>query len=722
MSFGTIRAHCCSVVRSVQPHPVWRTIAPWLRSPWFAYLMLFLFQLKVVWGIWEYRDVTNGDTSAYYASATSWFENGQGSIAWSPLYTAFYGSLRYLTANPCTVTLLHRLIIVFAVSMLMLALMRRLLAPSFAWLVAAWWAVLPINFNTLYEVHLFTVLPALAALLLVLYRPSRWTRAAMLAILCLGTVLVRNEFIVAAILWSLCCLGAEISLFRRRLRPTGTYLRPVLTNYGLALTGSVLVTLYFYQHSTVQFPQLNQEFSYKHTLNMAQVFCFGYQQRHPEWTRSPWTEYQDVMVQHFGKALPSFAEMIRANPNAVARHFLWNYRLAPNGIQVLLFNSTWGSSNPDYAPVKTKSVRALVLSLILVAIWVAGLCIILFERRYWWYTWILPRIWCWLGMFSLTAVAFLIIATQRPRPSYLFLLSILLMAVTGMCAFAVTRRCGLDKALGALMPLTMVLLVVGTPPYYPSRSHQHPLLLNRMVTRMMPYQSLIADPNAVVLQGEFSFEIGSYVGLGRCRIHSYALLRDWNGDVPLEQFLEDHAVTFFYLDRNLMIALQTEHPETAQAFLEDPPAPGWKLIGFQELSADSWRFYQYCTAENADICRDGLRLRRNWYPLETYVGQTFRWVNNDAEIILPRSRTPRTVLGVEVERGPGLGETPGRLQLLGPDGRPVATAPLGGHKQVQFDLPATAASPAVYRLHVEGGGRKVAGDPRVLNFRVFQCK
>ena len=32
-----------------------------------------------------------------------------------------------------------------------------------AWLLAAWWAVLPVNFDTLYEVHLFALLPVLAA-------------------------------------------------------------------------------------------------------------------------------------------------------------------------------------------------------------------------------------------------------------------------------------------------------------------------------------------------------------------------------------------------------------------------------------------------------------------------------------------------------------------------------------------------------------------------------
>ena len=45
-------------------------------------------------------------------------------------------------------------------------------------------AVLPINFNTLYEVHLFSLLPCLVAWLLLLSSSRRWARGTALAILC----------------------------------------------------------------------------------------------------------------------------------------------------------------------------------------------------------------------------------------------------------------------------------------------------------------------------------------------------------------------------------------------------------------------------------------------------------------------------------------------------------------------------------------------------------
>src|SRR5271155_2983966 len=42
--------------------------------PWFAYLTMFLLQMKVLWGIWDYRDLTPGDTTSYYCIAYFWFE------------------------------------------------------------------------------------------------------------------------------------------------------------------------------------------------------------------------------------------------------------------------------------------------------------------------------------------------------------------------------------------------------------------------------------------------------------------------------------------------------------------------------------------------------------------------------------------------------------------------------------------------------------------------
>src|SRR5207237_322994 len=140
-------------------------------------------------------------------------QSGTVDIAWSPLYTSFYGSMLFLTPDPYRATLLHRLLIVFAATLLVLAVLRRLLPPAIAWLMAAWWAVLPINFNTLYEVHLFSLLPALVAWLLLLSSRGHWARGLGLGVFAASTFLTRNETAVATVLFGMACLAYE---WRRR--------------------------------------------------------------------------------------------------------------------------------------------------------------------------------------------------------------------------------------------------------------------------------------------------------------------------------------------------------------------------------------------------------------------------------------------------------------------------------------------------------------------------
>src|SRR5215475_6960030 len=95
----------------------------------FAYSMLLLLQLRVLRGI-QYRDLAVGDESAYYNRAFLWVRDFSVDIVWSPLYTAFLGTLMRFTADAFVVTTLHRVIVVLALDVMVLALMRRLLPPG----------------------------------------------------------------------------------------------------------------------------------------------------------------------------------------------------------------------------------------------------------------------------------------------------------------------------------------------------------------------------------------------------------------------------------------------------------------------------------------------------------------------------------------------------------------------------------------------------------------
>src|SRR6266700_2221009 len=71
----------------------------WTGQPWFSYLMIFLLQLKVIWGLWQFKDLTFGDTSGYFIIAQGWFKDFSVNYLWSPLYTAFYGSFLFLSRD-----------------------------------------------------------------------------------------------------------------------------------------------------------------------------------------------------------------------------------------------------------------------------------------------------------------------------------------------------------------------------------------------------------------------------------------------------------------------------------------------------------------------------------------------------------------------------------------------------------------------------------------------
>jgi len=121
---------------------------------------------------------------------------------------------------------------------------------------------------------------------------------------------------------------------------------------------------------------------------------------------------------------------------------------------------------------------------------------------------------------------------------------------------------------------------------------------------------------------------------------------------------------------------------------------------------------------SADVVPPGYRIGTGWYPLETFNGESFRWINNDAVVEASQSANP--ALRLEVEPGPGLEMKPFMLQVLHQTGAPITTLEVRNRQQIEIKLPADAKLPLKMKLHVEGGGRASPGDARVMNFRVFE--
>lgn len=152
-------------------------------------------------------------------------------------------------------------------------------------------------------------------------------------------------------------------------------------------------------------------------------------------------------------------------------------------------------------------------------------------------------------------------------------------------------------------------------------------------------------------------------------------------------------------------------------------APGDKrILNYRVISAALGSTIGQCKRE---IVFDGspLRLGANWYPYETSAGKSFRWVRDNAQLVLTTAQAKPFTLVLGIAPGPSLGET---LALSADDGRGnhVAASPVAPPSTlpsyVAFQFPAEPAATTI-TLSAPSKHLPVTKDPRTLNFRVFSA-
>jgi hypothetical protein len=548
-----------------------RLSIPARRDAWVplaSYAGLIALHTVVTWGMWHWRDLTSGDTAYYFDMARKWYTHAGNVITFSPLYTAFYGTFLFFSPDAYAITVAHRLVISLTAALLVLAVARTFLSAPVAWLVAAWWTVLPVNYDTLYEVHLFSVIPVLVVYWLLFTAESSYRRGAALAIMCALPVLVRNEFLLAPVL-----LIPVFAWWEGWAPADPEWRRKLWRAYGvpIAICGLVLAATYW--RSDVKFPELSAAFEDKQTLNACHVFAFGYHQRNPGWNHSPWLECDELMAETFGARRPTMLEAIRANPGAMAEHMAWNASLIPSGLQLLLFSRMAGDITPDYVPVRGGLPWVLAASVVVLLVLAAG------WGRLWrdgagWHALVTRRAQGWAAVLAFMLLGVVVMLTQRPRPSYLFATSVGIMLATGVAVEALARRWIAGHERGWSIAVVVSGLVLAWT--VPARPTEAPRPLLEGYRRLQGIADRLEGPGKVLVTLGHGENLCAYLAVGgrpRCRgLHYHALRPEVAAGRPWADVFDSHGVTSVYATEEMTA------DRILREFVARPRRWGWRVL------------------------------------------------------------------------------------------------------------------------------------------------
>jgi hypothetical protein len=296
------------------------------------------------------------------------------------------------------------------------------------------------------------------------------------------------------------------------------------------------------------------------------------------------------MRELFDEPFPTWSEAIQANPGAMVDHFLWNARLIPHGLELMLFNQTSGSprTNPDFVPVTSGTPAALVGLLAVAAFILVGLTLGWRERQRWWEEWLRDRAWGWVVLGCLAVSAVVVMVTIRPRPSYLFHFSVLLLALIGTSALVIGSRWPRLARLRAAIPLVAAVILIAVPSRYdehyqtPQAGQGRPLL--QMVDRLKPFEDVLSTPRARLLAPQFADETCAYINPTRpCRGTSLlqaVLLRGKGTSLPR---------VMKQIDTNLIYAdeLVVANPSVSD-LLHRLERKDWEPLGPPPGSSEGW--------------------------------------------------------------------------------------------------------------------------------------
>jgi hypothetical protein len=196
------------------------------------------------------------------------------------------------------------------------------------------------------------------------------------------------------------------------------------------------------------------------------------------------------------------------------------------------------------------------------------------------------------------------ILLTRPRPAYMFNLTILLLAVIGICAMVFVARWPRLGRLRAGLPVAAAVALIAVPSYYnadyttPQNGTGRPLL--EMVNRLQPYRDQLKDQNRVDLLGfRFPGEICLYVTrTDPC--HGFSLESELNkGPKNIRQVMRTDQINAIYADETIM-----SNPMMLR-FLKKLQGEGWRRLAPAPGSTARWMLLRYPSGPTPGILPGG---------------------------------------------------------------------------------------------------------------------
>jgi hypothetical protein len=554
------------------------------HKAWFAYSTIILLQFKVMWGMWQYRDLTFGDTSSYYGRALRWAESFQVDPVWSPLYTSLLGIFHSVIGDGFWVTTLVHYLIAITATIMVLAILRQILPKPLAWFIAAWWAILPITFDTVYSAHSFALLFVLLIFLVLVYCRGVYGRGIALGISIIITVLIRNEYIIALFLWVLFCIGYE--LLRKR-QGNGELPIRLLIAYGVPIFAACALILFAGIRSYIPIPRLLAYLKPKHTDNVCQTYAYNRVQQGDTSIGSPWLECREIMVRDFGVPAPTLTEAFFRNPGAIVSHFWWDIQLIPSGMQLALFNAYGGETNPDFLPAKQSAVVWLPFILV-----VQGMIIGLYhgwqQRAGWLKLLEQSYLSLWIAMFCVAAMTIFVMGMQRPRPSYMFAFTFSNMALFGFGIWVLLRRTFVVRLSAVYVPITMLIILLLVPPYYDTTYLSRGTILGQPLRqtyqRLLPLVENVPSIQVItIMTPQLAGDACQYLHGNRCTPLDYGtVVNNKPADTTFASYFEGLNIDWIYFNATTM-----NQPAT-QPILDELITAGWHVVSSGTDENDNW--------------------------------------------------------------------------------------------------------------------------------------